>query len=80
MPRPSRKLNEEQVEKIRTNPPRVMNTAQAGAYLGMEARTIVELINKDRSFPAHRLTRKGEWRILLHELDEWMMSQCAYRN
>ncbi len=75
MPRPSRKLTKEQVEEIRTNPPRVMNTAQAGAYIGFSTRTVGDIIRTDKTFPAKRLRRLGEWKILLVELDAWLSAQ-----
>jgi hypothetical protein len=80
MARPSRKLTPEEIRSVQTNPPKVMNTAQAGAYIGSTARTITELIRKDKTFPAKRLSRGGEWKILLVELDEWLFAQYAYRN
>jgi hypothetical protein len=80
MGRLSRKLNKEEIVEIRTNPPKVMNTAQAGAYIGSTARSVTELIRKDKTFPARRLSRHGEWKILLRELDTWLEAQYAYRN
>lgn len=80
MGRPSRKLTTEEIVIVRTNPPRVMNSAQAGAYIGSTARTVTELIRTDKTFPAKRLSRRGEWKILLVELDAWLSAQYAHRN
>jgi hypothetical protein len=79
MGRPSRKITNEQADALRINPPRVMNTAQAGAYIGSTARGITALISRDRTFPAKRLSHRGEWKILLHELDSWLMGKNEHR-
>jgi hypothetical protein len=75
MPRPSRKLTKEEIASVRTNPPKVMNSTQAGAYIGFSARTVGDLIRTDKTFPAKRFRRLGEWKILLVELDAWLSAQ-----
>ena len=75
MPRPSRKLTKEEIVNIQTNPPKVMNSHEAGAYIGFSSATIGKLIKTDETFPAKRFSRGGEWKILLVELDAWLLNQ-----
>ena len=66
MPRPSRKLTKEEIASVRTNPPKVMNSTQAGAYIGFSARTVGDLIRTDKTFSRLKHDNQNHEKTIQH--------------
>ena len=75
MGRPFRKLTPEEIKSVQLNPPKVMNTAQVGAYIGLSTTAVRYIISIDETFPAFKLSVGGEWKFLLVKVDAWLLKK-----
>ena len=72
MARISKQLSEEQIASVRSNPPYLMNTFEAGAFVGKSVKVIREWM-QDKDFPVLRgNSPNSEKSVLRDELIAWM--------
>lgn len=72
MARISKQLSEEQIASVRSNPPHLMNTFEAAAYVSKSVKVMREWM-QDKDFPVKRgNSPNSEKYVLRDDLLEWM--------
>ena len=72
MARISKKLSDEEIKEVRVNPPYLMNTFQAAAFVSKSVKVMREWM-QDKEFPVKRgNTPNSEKYVLRDDLLEWL--------
>ena len=72
MARTSKQLTEQEIASIKQNPPFLMNTFEAAAFLGKSVRTVREMFHEE-GFPIKRgSSRNSEMYVLRDDLLTYM--------
>ena len=80
MARKAKQLTEQEIASIQINPPYLLNTFQAAAFLGKSVRTVREMFQED-GFPRLRASAPGsELAVLRDDLIVWMKEQATKHN
>ena len=78
MARKAKQLTEQEIASIKQNPPFLMNTFEAAAFLGKSVRTVREMFQED-GFPRLRASAPGsELAVLRDELILWMKGNASF--
>ena len=80
MARKAKQLTEQEIASIQINPPYLLNTFQAAAFLGKSVRTVREMFQED-GFPRMRASApNSEMSVLRDDLILWMKEQATKHN
>jgi hypothetical protein len=76
--KPSRKITDkEEIRSLRSNPPLILNSAEASVVFGIHVRTIRAYKKRFADFPAHQKTPRSEMVIYRDELIAWFKERGA---
>lgn len=76
--KPSRQItNKEERRALRSNPPAILNTAEASVVFGIHVRTIRAYKKRYADFPAYQITPRSEIQLPYEELCAWFKKRGA---
>lgn len=76
--KPSRQITDkEDIRALRSNPPLMLNSAEASVVFGIHVRTIRSYKKRFADFPAYQLTPRSEMVIDRDELRSWFKRRGA---